>query len=358
MHCSQAKSTAVVKAAMSKMQDSVTSSINVAADRVLMNANRNTAQVLSGIQETRKALSHQMDGITDQIGGLTHEVRDMANDLAHNVQETEKRIMNRIERTSQQLQSDIENVERQVVARTDLIMDKVDAGIETLGNQIRDFERKFDTEVAALQAQQTVMTDILVANTMRMDELHEAIGGSLDLAEEHQLELFTMQMAQAMMGVRTAFSTAFDLSQGVQKARAAYGRAVANYTWCTIPWPRVMEAKWRLRQAENLLSQEQLLEAFKKARDSFTLVAKVLSTGRVLRRVVEKAVLEIPPEEVRGNSTDFCRSYLAPAGLAHAASVLRRSVTKAVTFVTEQLLVLVRRGLSLSVGDVPWTTSH
>ncbi|CAE7784859.1 unnamed protein product, partial [Symbiodinium pilosum] len=73
------------------------------------------------------------------------------------------------------------------------------------------------------------------------------------------------------------------------------------------------------------------------ARDSFSFVSAVLSRGRVLRRLVEKAVLEIVPADIRMSNVDVCRAYLSPEGLDRARKVLRGSVVKAIKSLAEQL---------------------
>ncbi|CAJ1389457.1 unnamed protein product [Effrenium voratum] len=331
------KSTEEIRAAMGAMDRNLQSSISNLGNKVLQESQRSTAQVLGGIKQTREALSSKMTAITGQIQDLSGDVKVMKKEVTEAVKDTGDMLMNRIRRTEEQLKSDIQDVERQVVARTDLIMDQLEDGVESLSRQMQAFEDKMDSDLAKVQNQQAVMTDMLVANAMRMDELHEAMEGALDLAEEHQLEYLSMHLAQAMLGVKSAFSSAFDLAQNVERAKIAYGRAVSNYTWCQVPWPRVVEAKNQMTVAKALLTHEELLPIFKKARDAFVAVAEVLTKGRVLRRLMEKAVLEIQAAEVKKAARHICRDYLGPESLKAVGQVLKASVVKTLKAVTEQL---------------------
>ena len=328
---------------MQELGSNLTLEMNAMEDRLSKEAQQNKAEVLSSIEESRVALSNQMDGISSQIDTMGNKTLQALN------------------QAKAELAADIADVKDTVVAQGDRIVQDLQHGFNDMSSQVQSFEASFNKEMAGMQRRDAIMTDLLVGNSMRVDELHAKVESVVELSEEHELESVQLLMSKAMLGVKSAFATAFDLIEQVQQAKVKQSQALRAYTQCEVPWSAVEVEDRTLNMSKSLLDPKQILELQVQARDSFAVASRILAEGRYIRRMAEKAITDIPAERFH-NASNFsspmgvsvCRNMLSPQAMQFVSRALHDAVTKSLESISsnlERTFELLRATFMLTKGQ-------
>ncbi|CAE7666293.1 CD163 [Symbiodinium sp. CCMP2592] len=375
-----------------EMQEMEAELVGEMQEMVTAEARKNKEEVMAGIENARKELNGKMDKVSTQIqnvGSMTQaaikqtreelkaDLKDVKSDIKQSKKELKadlKEVKSQIRKTKEELKTDLKDVKNMaagpktkdlVKASSDRIVDEMQDsngalvaqgcydktlfpdmqdGLSSVQKRIKGFEAAFDAEMTAVRSQQAIMTNLLVGNAMRMDELRAAVDSSVELAEEHQLENVEMMLSSAMLHVKAAFVSAFDLVQQSEVARVSYARAVADYGQCKVPYTEVTSRRELFNNTRAMVSNPaHLFELQAQARDAFALLSRILAESRLLRRFVEKAVIAIQPHQMinasatKGEDTSLCRRYLSPDSMMLVQKLLQDSATKTFLSLSSQI---------------------
>ena len=242
-----------------------------------------------------------------------------------------------IERTQAKLTAEIKDVQAAVLDGSQRVLDSMEDKMIMMRLEMQSFESSLSEDLSDVQRHQEVLGDMIVGNAMRLDELQSAVDGSLALAEEHQLESFQVQLSEVLVDMRSALVTAVDLEEQASATKLAYGRAVQHYSQCLVPWEEVLDRQASMNNSQALKEPQQFLHLQTKAAASLVKAAQILSAGRVVRRLIEKAILEILPAGLKQDDFTVCREYFSPMGLQRIGEAIQSSASTALTSVSRQL---------------------
>ena len=308
-----------IKKAMSDMGESLKGSVAAVASQVNQAVGKVSSDVLKSLEDSRRLLD-------SKVGSIEAAMKSM-----------DKSTTEAIERTQAKLTAEIKDVQAAVLDGNQRVLDGMEDKMTMLRLEMESFESRLSEDMSDVQRHQEVLGDLIVGNTMRLDELQSAVDGSLALAEEHQLESFQMRLSEILVDMRSALVTAVDLEEQASAAKLAYGRAVQDYSQCKVPWQEVLERQKSMNNSQVLQEPQQFLRLQKQAAASLVKAAQVLSAGRVVRRLIEKAILEILPSGLKQDDFTVCRDFFSPRGLQMIGEAIKFSASRELMSVSRQL---------------------
>eukprot|EP00439_Symbiodinium_sp_Y106_P023452 s2590_g2.t2 len=308
-----------VKHAMSDMGESLKGSVAAVASQVNEAVGKVSSDVLRSLEDSRRLLDSKVGNIETALTSM------------------DKSTTEAIERTQAKLTAEIKDVQAAVLDGSQRVLDSMEDKMIMMRLEMQSFESSLSEDLSDVQRHQEVLGDMIVGNAMRLDELQSAVDGSLALAEEHQLESFQVQLSEVLVDMRSALVTAVDLEEQASATKLAYGRAVQHYSQCLVPWEEVLDRQASMNNSQALKEPQQFLHLQTKAAASLVKAAQILSAGRVVRRLIEKAILEILPAGLKQDDFTVCREYFSPMGLQRIGEAIQSSASTALTSVSRQL---------------------
>ncbi|CAE7775493.1 unnamed protein product, partial [Symbiodinium microadriaticum] len=311
--------TTPLKHAMSDMGASLKSSVDAVATQVNQAVGKVSSDVLRSLEDSRRLLD-------SKVGNIEAALTSM-----------DKSTTEAIQRTQAKLTSEIKDVQAAVLDGSQRVLDGMEDKMTLMRLEMKSFESSLSDDLWDVQQYQGVLGDMIVGNAMRLDELQSAVDGALALAEEHQLESFQARLSEVLVDMRSALVTALDLEEQAFAAKLAYGRAVQHYSQCKVPWEEVLEKQASMNSSQVLKEPQQFFDLQAKAAASFVKAAQILSAGRVIRRLIEKGILELLPAGLKQDDFTVCREYFSPRGLQKVGEAIQFSASRALTSVSRQL---------------------
>ena len=308
-----------LKHAMSDMGESLKGSVAAVASQVNEAVGKVSSDVLRSLEDSRRLLDSKVGNIETALTSM------------------DKSTTEAIERTQAKLTAEIKDVQAAVLDGSQRVLDSMEDKMIMMRLEMQSFESSLSEDLSDVQRHQEVLGDMIVGNAMRLDELQSAVDGSLALAEEHQLESFQVQLSEVLVDMRSALVTAVDLEEQASATKLAYGRAVQHYSQCLVPWEEVLDRQASMNNSQALKEPQQFLHLQTKAAASLVKAAQILSAGRVVRRLIEKAILEILPAGLKQDDFTVCREYFSPMGLQRIGEAIQSSASTALTSVSRQL---------------------
>lgn len=241
---------------------------------------------------TRTAIRIARERLEEAIGNstqnLTQEIRKGTDELSAEIQNSTQFVFEQFIGlngliTDKAAEAEANNAERYV---------NMSSRVSNISDNLEDFSNR-----NALRLE--VITGMLTAHSVRLDELQDAVMANSKQAERHNIENIAMQVYLALSRIQSASVDLLGPLDQQENARDALRKANAAFGTCQCSLSSLQERRIEYENATRNLASVDLLSVRQRAREAFLDISMLVSQTDMLQRVVEQAVIGVSPDRIK-----------------------------------------------------------